>query len=410
LNTPPIRRSRVGLTLALLATALGLVWWWLLPPETAPTQVSSLDARPLPLFSDENPAPSSEAASPPASTFSGSKEAERDVFQGALEPDRARLERILEDFKQHAKYPPTSRPLDERTRYKLTWNEPLVDDLPLENPGEHTGDTYYRLTTNVVHVTPGQPLESSLEVWRGTPQQRLPVILEGAWVEALEEGQFRRRVALDYVARPGPQYVNRFIPSEAPALQSLREVRLAVAFSSGGKRALATRAFTYAPKELLRWMSARDGVVDGSLRVELELEAETAGLYRFEANLVSGDGSRPLAYCHENHRLLRGRNLVPLTFFGKILHDAKVDGPYRVQDIRAALRSHEPPWWWIATTVHRTQPYRSQVFSDREWDAPEKQQRIDLLERTLEESESQLDPPPPTHIHFAPDASSLQGR
>ena len=77
----------------------------------------------------------------------------------------------------------------------------------------------------------------------------------------------------------------------------------------------------------------RGAVVDGSVRVEAGLEVLRPGFFRFDANLY-GAGEQPVGYALFKGELAAGPSEVPLVFYGKVLRDAGVTGPFTLGELR----------------------------------------------------------------------------
>jgi hypothetical protein len=150
---------------------------------------------------------------------------------------------------------------------------------------------------------------------------------------------------------------------------------------------------------------------EGSLILSVELEVRIAGRYRVLGNLKGPEGA--IAYSKEEIRLEPGTRLVPLQFYGKILRDNALDGPYTLVDVRGHRMNlfldpeevaHGGPELdrklqnWKVTEpevqaiphndfVFKTDSYRFTDFTEEEYQSDEKAQRIRYLEqKALEES------------------------
>ena len=150
----------------------------------------------------------------------------------------------------------------------------------------------------------------------------------------------------------------------------------------------------------------RDRLDNGSLVIAVELQVRMAGGYRVEGNLVSEDG-QPIAHARVDAKLAGGAVWVDLLFFGKIFHDKKIPGPYKlaaahgqqlnlpinpedlnlppeqVARILAATEQTEPPKRsmlpWMGE--FRTDRYAINQFSEAEYDSEFKRERIAELEK-----------------------------
>ncbi|MCU0620045.1 MAG: hypothetical protein MUC69_00925, partial [Gemmatimonadales bacterium] len=69
-----------------------------------------------------------------------------------------------------------------------------------------------------------------------------------------------------------------------------------------------------------------------------------------------------------------------LTFFGKALREAGVDGPYSIRAVHGTVKQTDEQGMqsigWSHPQPLTTRRYQASDFADAEWDAPEKQQKI----------------------------------
>ena len=205
------------------------------------------------------------------------------------------------------------------------------------------------------------------------------------------------------------RYTNRFVPSEHKELAQSRQVRIVAEVESGGQTRLMVRDFTYAPRDVLRVVGIGDAMADGSLAITLDVDAAEAGVYTFQANLMSGDEQTPLAWCDIGARLDAGRSKVRLTFFGKVLRDQLQNGPYVLRDLRGFLHKDDAEHniWWSAPGSYRTAAYRATDFSPAEWDSVEKREKLQSMQDIIDKTAGgQMIGSP--HIHIGEDGVARQ--
>ncbi len=146
-----------------------------------------------------------------------------------------------------------------------------------------------------------------------------------------------------------------------------------------------------------------DSVEDGSLRMDVQVQVAMAGRYTIEANLFQESGE-PVGYTYTETRLKKGTNRVKLVFFGRIFHKKNADGPYVLRGLRgtqhtnidpailnqspekvaAFLRKdHEPRPERRIIPPHGkdylTAKYETREFSFKEYDGPDKRERLRML-------------------------------
>ena len=137
-----------------------------------------------------------------------------------------------------------------------------------------------------------------------------------------------------------------------------------------------------------------EAVVDGSLVVQAGVAVMQKGRFKVIASLYSGDSA--IAFSQHAMELEVGRRSVPLVFFGKILHDRELDGPYT---IRYAMLFEELPdqgIYWPGTTVdhaYTTNPYRALDFSASPYEPPPSTEP-----EVTAQSPSQQGKPPPLFV------------
>ena len=148
---------------------------------------------------------------------------------------------------------------------------------------------------------------------------------------------------------------------------------------------------------------------NGSLSVRVPITVNKAGYYQIDANLQEKEGKqRFVATSSWEGQLEKGNHTVELEFFGKVLKDRGIDGPYVVRDIRGRRNNSpvtpdmversmrtgeeisgthtEPLWEYVDPAPnHETQAYRASEFSGQEWTSEEKNERIEFLENMANE-------------------------
>ena len=160
--------------------------------------------------------------------------------------------------------------------------------------------------------------------------------------------------------------------------------------------------YTQGPRAKLtgRW---HDSLKDGNLALEAELEVEQAGIFTLMAQ-VFGPNQEPLAWVKQTQKLGKGRGHINLEVFGKVLHDAGIDGPYRVRQVLLTRDQENSADYDPGETVeeaHRTKPYRAGEFSAKAYVPPPR-----IVEEVTAEHPSQRDKPPPERTREMEPASS----
>lgn len=160
-----------------------------------------------------------------------------------------------------------------------------------------------------------------------------------------------------------------------------------------------------------------DSERQGNLIVEVPVQIYKAGYYQFDANLLQvGEDRWPIANTYVNLQLSAGRHVVKFEFFGKVIRDRGLDGPYIVtmirgrrnntpvtpHDLRSALLENrlpkprpevatQPRFEYIPIAPdYETGFYHHGDFSDAEWVSEKKSERIRMLKRNIAEASDAL--------------------
>lgn len=115
-----------------------------------------------------------------------------------------------------------------------------------------------------------------------------------------------------------------------------------------------------------------DDVENGSLVVSAGVTAKQPGRYRVIASLYGGDGQQAIAFASQTAQLPVGDGTVPLLFFGKILYDRGIDGPYQVRYamlFEELVGSDVIPGDTV-DPAYTTKAYRARDFSDASYVQP----------------------------------------
>jgi len=122
--------------------------------------------------------------------------------------------------------------------------------------------------------------------------------------------------------------------------------------------------------------------------ITLDVEVFEPGVHTLEANALSADGEVAIAYVDTSATLAAGKTRVELVFYGKIFRDLAVDGPYLIRDLRGFRRDLDggENLHWSDARSHTTAPYPHTDFTDQEWDADEKREKIRAFEDLIEQA------------------------
>jgi hypothetical protein len=153
----------------------------------------------------------------------------------------------------------------------------------------------------------------------------------------------------------------------------------------------AVLIYTRGPRAKLtgQW---RDFIRKGHLDLEAEVEVEEEGLFTLMAQLF-GPNQEPIAWVRQMEQLPAGRGHITLEVFGKVLHDAGIDGPYRVRQVLLTRDYEHSSQYDPGVTIeeaHRTRAYRASEFSSETYQPAPR-----TVEEITADHPSQRDKPPP---------------
>lgn len=193
------------------------------------------------------------------------------------------------------------------------------------------------------------------------------------------------------------------------------EMYLTVEFTVNGMRHREVATWYSTPHVVARFEKAgiTHRLADGHLKITVPVIVDRAGFYEFAANLrVEGDESEYIANSANRLELKAGRNLLELTFWGKVIRDRGLDGPYIMTGLRGWRHNGGVTPGMIAAALERggqlpepanekPEPLKEYMeagpdyggmafqagdFSNSEWDSDLKKNRIHFLEQmALEE-------------------------
>ncbi|MCE9599704.1 MAG: hypothetical protein K8S54_17225 [Spirochaetia bacterium] len=342
------------------------------------------------------------------------------ILQSSADPTRGDdgtnlqvdAEQLVADYRVWAQYPPNSRPLLESHQDVIDYKkiQTASQRMPVKVGVEFKDSGYSCLLDPKTHsVFQDEYMHIYLFCSRHGSREREPLRIQEVRLVGVsgdrkilpppptikDDGTSGDQVAGDSI------YTIEFRPRK----EDWADMNLTVNFQivSDGTlftHSLATHFFS-SPQTPARFTGQlSDKEQDGSLVVTVELTVLTAGNYTIEANLMHG--TDPIGYARKDAKLAVGKQTVELLYYGKILRDREFEGPYEVLGLRGSLstdviqpedlarspaeverflaniRSDRPNRMLIPyfDKTYKTAPYRLEQFSDREYNSPEKEQRI----------------------------------
>lgn len=372
------RRRALGALVALILIALVVLWF-----VRGAHPRSAVAAPPLAIAPASAPPTTGAAATPLMRSVST-----------AEQPSLARLKQEYENYRLASIYPHWSMPLTPDMEFALKWNATVTEDLAFDENGG-----FVRFDGSAGRVFANEPYVAWLTAWRVVKGEKkpLPIRVKRAAVSVTSGSNVGEafEVAFHDDGKDGDSEAHdntlstRFVPAEHSELSVASTARIDAYIDIDGHPRHLVRDFVFAPRNVLEVKGMHDQLRDGSLVVTLDCEVLENGVYTFYANLVASDDS-PIAMTKLSFPLTAGRKNVDLTFFGKVIRDRGIDGPYIVRDIHGMRRAEgdEMDVWWSHPTPHRTARYAADDLSDAEWNDPERIERLQNFERVIHEMEN----------------------
>jgi len=300
-----------------------------------------------------------------------------------LSPD-ALARSAAADYRRRARHPRSSQPLDDGP-------DPLERDrevTPITARGPNGEDptlTVYPLATGFedpepavlhAHLTAGGRRVGARAIHGTVVTEALEPIGEIAF---RDDGSGGDATANDRVYTavfvPGPEAV--------PALSRSFMVQVVATTRADDERRAAT-SFLYSHPHAQLTGNYRDAVVNGSLEIGVEVEVATAGRFHLEATLYDAAGSRKIAWAQAADALEPGRHWMALPFYGLILRERGVAGPYLLRWVALSTTTRMPNAKnRLSEARHLTAPYDLARFTDRPFDDPALLDASERLEHDL---------------------------
>lgn len=306
--------------------------------------------------------------------------------QAMLDP--AAFSRKLEDtlalYKQVLVYPRWSRPIDGSTPHQLDWNhglsiaQPFAADLDGREIEAH-------VTLDHSFAGPGDTLSAVIEVARAVDHAPVSPDLIAARVEVFSGNELGWQRAADVpVAPAGSAWTAQFAPARLEQLAARpRPARLVVHVEIGPFSRDLPLSFRYAANTALHVIGkSYDAVESGSLAVHFDVDVRHVQPTLVQAVLYDATGATPIATYSDWFRpKALGRQDLAIRFFGKVIRDQRIAGPYRIKQIHGNVQVPDADpleiWWGFPDDPPMmTAAYSPTAFSAENYDSPEKRSTI----------------------------------
>jgi hypothetical protein len=313
------------------------------------------------------PAPAPSPGTPSARAAAPTAADSRTAPSVAL-PSDAIARRAAADYRRRARYPRSSHPLDG--------GDPLETDRQVSRitqrgpSGEEPSLTVYPLATGFE-----DPEAAVLYAYLAVDGRRIPArAISGriltddlqpvAEVEYRDDGTGGDAVANDAL------YTAVVVPARdsVPALSASYMVQVVATTRDDDQRRAAT-SFLYSHPDAQLTGQYRDAVVNGTLEVGVEVDVAEAGRFHVEATLYGADGSGAIAWAQAAGELEPGRQWMTLPFYGLILRERGIAGPYVLRWVALSTTTRMPNAKnRLREANYRTAPYDLAAFTDRPFD------------------------------------------
>lgn len=292
-------------------------------------------------------------------------------------------------YRERTRYAPGSGRLSREAVDLLEPNRRYERPRPVEATLDRGPDgvVEFHLEADRYYYTSDETVAARLLVERGG--ERLPVAILAA--EALptgtaEEDQDEQKERLTFgLDADGAPKTELALAESFPEHHGTIDLRVEFQYEPGGTEEASLRIFSTPADRIPAAFTGRyaDHADTGNLVVEVGVDVGEPGFYRIDANLFGPDGE-PLAFAAFKGDLAAGEQSARVEFFGLLLRDVAVPGPYEVRDVRGYLfrEAAYPDKLRLrdSATTHWTRAYEIESFSDEEYTSPHKEQMLELLE------------------------------
>ena len=394
---------------ALVAVALAAVLaWWLAAPSAAPVPprpTAAAGTTPLLQTTAGGVAalPAAAAAALPAAA--GLSPAQR---QEQIALWRERLERAktaLANYQQAARYPDSSRPIEEHPDQVRPF-EPIAEDRALRMPGGSvTPGVRLRTTQDRIFLAGQETARITVALVDADGRAQPLRVTRAVLHEVTEPGRTARtnEVAIDVNDRgsSGDLQAGDGVHSAVlqPGAQGFADfagtVRLTLHLDHAGQPGFLFFDLVYSPELAATWVpGVRDLAEGGDLRFVLQADVRLPGRYVVSGRIDDAAG-QPVALALFNAELGGGRQAVVLPVAGRLLHDRQPAFPLRLRDVEAFLLKPDafPDRVMLprlAGVLHSSAVYTLDRFANTEPGGDQRARYLAELGKDVREAEQQL--------------------
>jgi hypothetical protein len=308
-----------------------------------------------------------------------------------------KLEATLAIYQETMVYPRWSRPVDGSLPHLLDWNHSLQIGQPFAADRERR-EIEAHVVLDHSFAGPGDVLTAAVEVFRS--DDHLPVNPDKitARVELYAGDAVGWQVAADIAVAPaGRTWQAQFAPARLDRLAAApRPARLVIRVELGEFFKELPLSFRYAAAPAFVVLAKTgDHLQAGSLAVDLNVDVRHPQPTLVQAVLYDPTGKTAIATYSDWFRPTEvGPQAMTITFFGKVIHDKGIAGPYRIGQLHGHVQVPEADpleVWWAGPESPPivTGVYLPSMFSSADYDSPEKRTTIAHYEELIKNG-----PPP----------------
>jgi hypothetical protein len=337
------------------------------------------------------------SVAPPPPSFSASavqvRRAQLDLWQQRL----VRAEDTLSKYKSSTRYPHEARPLAEHPD-QLRPFDPVAEEMPLRTPGgQPAKGVHVRSTQDRVFASGAESVRVTVRAV-DDDDRPLPLLVTRAMAFDLPDARRpagRPQVPVSFTDAADGSLAAVLQPSTQGFPDFAGTIRIQAYLNQAGQLGNVNFDLVYNPLVPAEWAGVREALQAGSLDFFLKAKVAQPGRYVVSARVDDAAG-KPFALLSFNDEVAVGEQEFRLRLFGKLVRDGKPAFPLALRDVQGFLllpdrfpdRAMLPRQ---AGTVHTSQAYALDRFSDAEWSSEERSRYLAELNKDVDEARKQVD-------------------
>lgn len=337
------------------------------------------------------------AAAASAVSFSASavqvRRAQLDLWQQRL----VRAEDTLSKYKTSTRYPHEARPLAEHPD-QLRPFDPVAEEMPLRTPGgQPAKGVHVRSTQDRVFASGAESVRVTVRAV-DDDDRPLPLLVTRAVAFDLPDARRpagRPQVPVNFTEAADGSLAAVLQPSTQGFSDFAGTIRLQAYLNQAGQLGNVNFDVVYNPLVPAEWAGVREALQAGSLDFFLKAKVAQPGRYVVSARVDDAAG-KPFALLSFNDEVAVGEQEFRLRLFGKLVRDGKPAFPLTLRDVQGfllvpdrfpdrAMLPRQPG------TVHTSQAYALDSFSEAEWSSEERSRYLAELSKDVDEARKQVD-------------------